>query len=489
VTEENKDIAPDWAISATLGPWHYDADKKCVIFNGYLVVSFPNPLSDHFTDQGKPVPPTDEQTSLVALIQGKESKVKLEVLLLQLEEKLKGNPSNIIESAIDVLKDAKNAEPKQPVSEPENTKASVAFDSASTSPKPSILNKNVTIGPWVYNAETNQILFNNAVVKLSKGTHKLLALIICSSPKPIPNILIEEYMYGTKTGTKVINNRIQSVFAKLKKDLGKQLPNAINFLARDLQGCRVLANSLPVTKSSLSDENSEDFLIYGPWTYDRKTSYLFYNEELCELRPSTHAAIILAIEKAPFPLTEIDCPNIAAIAKELNANYKRLHPDASTPFWHSLPLNAYVLNVPLEQLSKEHQEIMDVERVGNIAISVTHCRIYVDGQTPVKQDGVWPIIQILFEEKNSFVNHEDFREVIDEERTIKGNERIGEKVRKLKDAINKISPGSADRYIRSHTRYGYIICDSDEDYQRAIMEARHRIANRSDKKPFPLKYG
>lgn len=361
--------------------------------------------------------------------------------------------------------------------------------------EPVIPDDAVCVGPFAYDEQTNRIFFEvpgekPRLVKLSGTTSKILAAMIVNAGKPLKNIDIERLLYGTDTGAKAVNNRIQSHGAKLKKDLEKRLPGSTAYIFHDLQGYRVLATSDALTLNSVLSQ-SEEAVLFGPWTYDKRYDVIYYEDSLCKFRESTHAAIRLAIETAPNPVGTDQLPDIGAVAKEINANLSRIHPDAKLGFHRSKameqpenpaedqsgitnPTRYYVLDISPYELDQNMLDAMQIIEIGDIIVSMKQRRIWVDGDPVEVYPKEWETYACLISNRieNTIGPTLQFMPSADIAAASNATmEQTFDRLDHLRKKMNAVREGAGDTHIVGKLGYGYVICANQDEFITAIRYA------------------
>jgi DNA-binding response OmpR family regulator len=323
----------------------------------------------------------------------------------------------------------------------------------------------------------------NIVIELSLSptTHKMFSTIIQKQGKPTTNLDLEEALYDTQSGERAVNNRIRSNYDKLKRDLEKQVGDRVSHLYHDLQGYRILPFRAPVTLEKVR-ANTNKLLAYGPWSYDRRTEVLFYEDQLVTLRPASYEAITEALKNLPKPIGTNTIPRLLEVAKELNGNLQRIHPDATRIFCRCRGLEdgetdtkQYVLDVSPYELDQTMLEKMQIIEFGDVMVSPLQGRIWVDGEPVEVYQKEWQAYSAVLEgqittdpsQTDKFVSSASIAQ-----RYGSSVNAVIDQLDKLRGNMNKVSEGSGDTHIRAANQYGYTLCFNEEDFITKLAAAQ-----------------
>ncbi len=389
------------------------------------------------------------------------------------------------------------AKPQNPADKPKRVRA--AF-TASTHNLPE---RDIEIGPWAYDAQSDKISFtdtnnNESEVLLTPACRTLFLKIMSSHPRPVPITQMSDHLYGARTKAKISST--SSTYERMIESLEEQYPgSSMHFANRDLNGFRISA-AIGRPKPDLTKKTT---IAHGPWAYDSDKEYLFLNERVIDPQPKTRAALIALINAFPEgieakPLADIvygedqqkrrdgsdTNQNLDHVIRSYNTITTKKNKGTPPPFWYSAPLGAYMLNVPLDNIGPVQAAAMKLIEIDDITVSLAQARIWHKGN-PLQKLGkkTWLAFSKLLEKQGQFVTSRELGAAIYGEVSDKNTTNAKQVMSELRKGLNSLEPDLGKRLLRADGQLGYILCPDDFNYDAAFRRAK--LARKANKEPHP----
>lgn len=440
------------------GQWAYDAERDSlsvfgIIFNGLSENTRPHILKLLKSE------PLEQGTSIDKKRLADELSSQMPPALIQ--QAISGLPNLVTDNA-EATSKVTNCD------EPDKAPEPVPDFSISTEPSKFEGMK------LTYNKDHNVFYIGEKAFDIPENQRKMLISILDANGKPQSSKNLDLAVFGE------VQDDFQAraaTYKRLRKTLDKVEAGLSRFLYSDSSGYRVLPYQGPPQVSLLTQSS---VIKKGKWFLDSETDLVFYNGQVLDLKPVTHKYYKAAITSYPNGITidpqDMDVHNI-------NIRFRKKHGTDQSPFYHSLPLEKYILNLSLDEVSEEDGEKMDLRTFGPFTVSVTQARIWVDNEPIGNENNTrkreWAALTYLLDNKGRFISGEEMAKHLYGDTNRQNIENMWGVTSRLKDLIRRLAPKDHD-YLYSWREAGYCLCDKYKDYLNLIDQFR------SSKKPDPI---